>query len=71
MTRKQMKKLAKEIYDCELIHSSKTSSTEEKSRAEKRIMSLTNQIAALPDGINIMLEVDTFIQQMASKDKEI
>lgn len=68
MTRKQMRKLAKEIYDCELVHSSETSSTEEKSRAERRIMQLTNQIAALPDGINIMLEVDIMVQQMASKE---
>lgn len=68
MTRKQMRKLAKEIYDCELVHSSKTSSTEEKSQAERRIMQLTNQIAALPDGINIMLEVDIMVQQMASKE---
>lgn len=68
MTRKQMKKLAKEIYDCELIHSSETSSIEEKSRAEKRIMQLTNQIASLSDGINIMLEIDVMIQQMASKE---
>lgn len=71
MTRKQMKKLAKEIYDCELIHSSSSSSQEEKSRAEKRIMQLTNQIAALPDGINIMLEVDIMVQQIASNNKEI
>lgn len=68
MTRKQMRKLAKEIYDCELVHSSKTSSTEKKSQAERRIMQLTNQIAALPDGINVMLEVDIMVQQMASKE---
>lgn len=68
MTRKQMKKLAKEIYDCELIHSSEISSIEEKSRAEKRIIQLTNQIMALSDGINIMLEIDIMVQQMASKE---
>lgn len=68
MTRKQMRKLAKEIYDCELVHSSETSSTEEKSQAERRIMQLTNQIAALPDSINVMLEVDIMVQQMASKE---
>ena len=68
MTRKQMRKLAKEIYDCELVHSSETSSTKEKSQAERRIMQLTNQIAALPNGINIMLEVDIMVQQMASKE---
>lgn len=68
MTRKQMKKLAKEMYDCELIHSSEISSAEEKSRAEKRIIQLINQIMALSDGINIMLEIDIMVQQMASKE---
>lgn len=67
MTRKQMRKLAKEIYQCELLHNSKTSSLEEKSRAESRIIQLTNQIMALSDGINIMLEIDLMVQEMASK----
>lgn len=67
MTRKQMKKLAKEIYDCEMIHSNESSSKEDKSRATNRIMQITNQIMALHDGINVMLEVDVMVQEMASK----
>lgn len=65
MTRKQMKKLAKEIYQCELIHENKNSSMEEKNRAEGRIIQITNQILALPDGFNTMLEIDLLVQQMA------
>lgn len=68
MTRKQMKKLAKEIYNCDLIHESESSSMEEKSRAEKRIMQITNQIMAMKDGINILLEIDILVQELASKD---
>lgn len=69
MTRKQMKKLAQEIYNCELIHSNESSSKEDKSRADSRIMQITGQIMALQDGINIMLEIDTLVQQLAAKNK--
>lgn len=61
MTRKQMKKFAEEIYQCELIHRDENSSKEEKARAEDRIIQLTNQIMALPDGINALLEIDAII----------
>lgn len=69
MTRKQMKKLAKEIYDCECIHEDESSSREDKSRAENRIMQISNQVMALKDGINIMLEIDTIVQDLISKEK--
>jgi hypothetical protein len=42
MTRKQMKKLAKELYECEQIHQNESSSKEEKSRADNRIIQITN-----------------------------
>lgn len=61
MTRKQMKKFADEIYKCELIRQDENSSKEEKAHAEDRIMQLTNQIMALPDGINALLEIDALI----------
>ena len=63
MTRKQMKKLAKELYQCEQIHQNESSSKEEKSRAENRIMQITNQI----DGINILLEIDVMVQDLATQ----
>lgn len=66
MTRKQMKKLAQELYECEQIHQNETSSKEEKSRADNRIMQITNQIMSLSDGINIMLEIDTMVQDLAT-----
>lgn len=61
MTRKQMKRFADEIYKCELIRQDENSSKEEKAHAEDRIMQLTNQIMALPDGINALLEIDALI----------
>lgn len=67
MTRKQMKKLAKELYECECIHQDETSSKEEKARADNRIIQLTNQIMALHDGLNIMLEIDVMVQGLANQ----
>lgn len=67
MTRKQMKKLAKELYQCEQIHQNESSSKEEKSRAENRIMQITNYIMALNDGINILLEIDVMVQDLATQ----
>lgn len=67
MTRKQMKKLAKELYQYEQIHQNESSSKEEKSRAENRIMQITNQIMALNDGINILLEIDVMVQDLATQ----
>ena len=61
MTRKQMKRFADEIYKCELIRQDDNSSKEEKAHAEDRIMQLTNQIMALPDGINALLEIDALV----------
>lgn len=69
MTRKQMKKLAKELYDCELIHSDNSSSLEEKSRAENRVIQITNSVMALKDGINILLEIDGMVQQLVTKNE--
>lgn len=61
MTRKQIKKLAEEIYQCELIHRDENSSKEDKINAENRILQLTNQVMALPDGINVLLEIDALV----------
>ena len=61
MTRKQMKKFANEIYNCELIHQNENASKEDKAHAEDRIIQLTKQIMAFPDGINALLEIDALI----------
>lgn len=61
MTRKQMKKFANEIYNCELVHQNENSSKEDKAHAEDRIIQLTKQIMAFPDGINALLEIDALV----------
>lgn len=69
MTRKQKKDLAKKIYQCEKIHQNPDSSLEEKSRAENKIIQITDEIMELDDGINIMLELDVMVQALVSKEK--
>lgn len=61
MTRKQMKKFANEIYNCELVHQDENASKEDKAQAEDRIIQLTKQIMAFPDGINALLEIDALV----------
>ena len=61
MTRKQIKKFANEIYNCELIHQNENASKEDKAHAEDRIIQLTKQIMAFPDGINALLEIDALV----------
>ena len=68
MTRKQMKKLADEIYNCELVHQNENASKEDKAYAENRIIQLTNQIMALPDGVNALLEIDALIASKITKE---
>lgn len=64
MTKKQMRKIAQEVYDLNLIHDSSTSSDEEKSRAEKRIISITKQIMCLPRGLETLGEIDSMVQKI-------
>ena len=61
MTRKYMKKFANEKYNCELIHQNENASKEDKAHAEDRIIQLTKQIMAFPDGINALLEIDALV----------
>lgn len=64
MKRKQIKKLAFEIAECELIRSKESSSKEEIARSENRILQLTNLVMCLPDGINVMSEIDAEVQKL-------
>ena len=62
MTKKQMRKTAKEIIALEKIHRNPESSQDEISKAEKRIIQITNMLSCLPDGMDIMIEIDAIVQ---------
>ncbi len=70
MTKKQMRKIAQEVYDQNLIHDNPESSNEEKARAEKRIISITKQVMCLPRYIEILGEIDSMVQQITKKNEE-
>lgn len=67
MTQKKIRKLADEIVKLELIHRNPKTSKDEVNRTEKRIIQLTNMINALPDGMNIMLQIDDMIYEKLQK----
>ena len=63
MTRKQIRKFADKITEQELIVRNPASSKEAKSRAENRIIQLSGMLACLPDGLDVMTEIDELIQK--------
>lgn len=70
MTKKQIKKLANELAELELIHQSLSSTEEEKIRAEERILAITCQIMREPDAMEVMTKVDDLVQEKITKYKE-
>lgn len=69
MKRKQIKKIATEIASWELIRKDETSSKEDRVHAEDRIIQLTNLVLCLPDGLNVMADIDVEVQRiLASKE---
>lgn len=67
MTKRQMRRLANEIYQCELIHRSDSSTPEEKKRADNRVIQITRQIMSLKGsngGLPLLMEIDSMIQKI-------
>lgn len=67
MTHKQLRKIAREIFSCEKIRQDESSTKEEKTRAENRIIQITNQ---LQYNVEDMLEIDGMVQDLLAN-KEI
>ena len=67
MTKKQMNKIADEIAKWELIHRNPESSQEQIREAENNIIRMSNYVAALPNGMNIMMEIDNLLQKKLEK----
>lgn len=64
MTKKQMRKIAQEVYDLNLIHDNPKSSDAERARAEKRIINITKQIMCLPRNLEVLGEIDSMVQSI-------
>lgn len=63
MTKKQIKKLAQQIVELELIHSDPSSSKEVKTNVENRIIQLSGMLSCLPNGLEVMGEIDLMVQK--------
>ena len=71
MTKKQIKKLVNQLVEQELIHADPSSTKEQKSQAENRIIQLSGMLACLPNGLELMTEIDFMIQEkLADKNKK-
>lgn len=68
MTKKQIKKLANELAELELIHQT-SSDKEELIRVEKRIISITNQLMADRNALSSMMDIDDLVQKKLNKEK--
>lgn len=67
MTKKQMNKIADEIAKWELIHRNPESSQEQIREAENNIIRMSNYVAALPNSMDIMMEIDSLLQKKLEK----
>lgn len=64
MTKKQKRKIAQEIVQYELIRSNPNSTKDEINEAEKMIFLLTNKIVSVPNGLELMVEIDDLVQEL-------
>lgn len=67
MRQKQIYKLADKIADLEIIVSNPDISQDEKSKAEKEIMKYAGMLAAMPNGLEAMSQIDNIIQKKLKK----
>lgn len=67
MTKKQKRKIAQEIVQYELIRSNPDSTKDEINEAEKMIFLLTNKIVSVPNGLELMVEIDDLVQELISQ----
>lgn len=62
-----MNKIADEIAKWELIHRNPESSQEQIREAENNIIRMSNYVAALPNGMDVMMEIDNLLQKKLEK----
>ena len=61
MTKKQMRKIAKELYELELAHQNTNAQV---AKIEQKIMQISTKIFTSPDGMELMAEIDEMVQDM-------
>lgn len=67
MNKKQMYKLADKIADLEILVSNPEIDQEKKSQAEKEIMRYAGMLAMMPNGLEVMSQIDGIIQKKLKK----
>lgn len=64
MSNKKNKEMAQQFYQLEKICQDPSTSQLDKDKAELAMAELTNKIMSRPDGINVLLKIDTILQDM-------
>lgn len=64
MSNRKIKALAQQIYGYEKICQNPLTSKEEKNKAEQAMADLTNQIMSQPDGISVLLQIDSILMRI-------
>lgn len=67
MRKKQIYKLADKIANLEIAITNPDISQDEKSKVEKEIMKYAGMLAAMPNGLEVMSQIDSIIQKKLEK----
>ena len=67
MRKKQIYKLADKIANLEIAITNPDISQDEKSKVEKEIMKYAGMLAAMPNGLEAMSQIDSIIQKKLEK----
>ncbi|MBR4984034.1 MAG: hypothetical protein IKY94_15995 [Lachnospiraceae bacterium] len=67
MRKKQIYKLADKIANLEIAITNPDISQDEKSKVEKEIMKYAGMLAAMPNGLEVMSQIDGIIQKKLEK----
>ena len=70
MTKKQLRKYAHQMCECQNIYENQELPKEDRLKAGKKIENITNQILSLPNGMDILMELDTMVLDLISKEKK-
>lgn len=71
MTNKQKNRIANELVHWELIHYNKEATSAQIKEAERKIIAISNQLMCLPNGLELMSEIDIIMQKKLEKLKVI
>jgi hypothetical protein len=62
-----MRKIANQLYELEMVHQNPETSLTKKAEVEKEICKISNMLACLPNGMEVMEEIDIMLYEKMKK----